>query len=183
MAKSPAGETFPFRAVRPMQALLVASTLLIAFGSAAMAWAALTEGAWPLFGTGALLAVVAAYLAMLTVRLPDARVVVTPAEVYVRFPGAVDATMLRSNVVGAGLANHRLWQGLGIRTDLAGTVMLATATGTCAQFELAEPLRVWVIPRILPIRARRLRLSVRDPGRLVALFETPAAPPAPEQRS
>jgi hypothetical protein len=83
--------------------------------------------------------------------------------------------MPRTNVLSATIAGHRWWQGLGIRSDLAGTVMLATATGNCAQFELDEPLRVWVIPRILPIRARRLRLSVRDPERLVALF-VPRAP-------
>jgi hypothetical protein len=62
--------------------------------------------------------------------------------------------------------------------------MLVTAAGTCAQFELAEPLRVWVIPGILPIRARRLRLSVRHPERLIAHFQPPAtAARAGDQRS
>lgn len=174
MPLPPRGETFPFRGVRPMQALLAGSTVLIAAGAAGMVWAALTEGAWFLLATALLLAVTLAYLVMMAVRLPAACAVLGERELYVRFPGAVDAAMPRSNVVAAGLANHRWWQGLGIRTDLAGTVMLATTTGACAQFELAEPLRVWVIPRILPIRAKRLRLSVRDPGRLVAHFEAPA---------
>ena len=170
MPVPPAGETFRFRGVRPMQALLVGSAVLLAIGVVGMVWAALTEAAWPMLAPALLLVVTTIYLVMMLVRLPGACTVVSEREVYVRFPGAVDATMPRSNVVVAGLANHRWWQGLGIRTDLAGTVMLATATGACAQFELAEPLRVWVIPRILPIRAKRLRLSVRDPERLVAHF-------------
>ncbi len=172
MPLPPRGETFPFRGVRPMQALLVGSTVLIAAGAAGMVWAALTEGAWFLLATALLLVVTIAYLVMMTVRLPAACAVVGERELYVRFPGAVDAAMPRSNVRSATIAQHRWWQGLGIRSDLATTVMLATATGACAQFELEQPLRVWVIPRILRIRARRLRLSVRDPGRLVAHFET-----------
>jgi hypothetical protein len=158
-----------------MQALLAASTVLLAAGAAGMAWAAVTEDAWPLLAPAGLLVVTLAYLVMMFVRLPGACAVVSERELHVRFPGAVDAAVPRSNVVAAGIANHRWWQGLGIRTDLAGTVMLATATGASAQFELAEPLRVWVIPRILPIRAKRLRLSVRDPGRLIAHF-APSAP-------
>lgn len=172
---SPAGETFLFRGVRPMQALLLGSTVLIAAGAAGMVWAALSEGAWFLLATALLLAVTIAYLVMMLVRLPRACAILSDRELYVRFPGAVDAAMPRSNVRSATLARHRWWQGLGIRSDLAGTVMLATATGSSAQFELEEPLRVWVIPRILPIRARHLRLTVRDPGRLVAHF-APSAP-------
>lgn len=184
MPLPPAGDAFTFRGVRPMQTLLAASVVLLAAGAVGMAWAAFTEDAWPMLAPALLLVVTIAYLLRMLVRLPGACAVVTAREVYVRFPGAIDAAMLRSNVVAAGLANHRWWQGLGIRSDLAGTVMLATATGACAQFELAEPLRVWVIPRILPIRAKRLRLSVRDPGRLVAHFEAPAAAiPTGDQRS
>lgn len=180
----PGGGTFAFRGVRGMQALLVVSAAAMVAGIAGMVWAVVAEGAWFLLATAALLVMVLAYLVQLLVQLPGACVTVTETEVYVRFPGAVDATMPRSNVLSAGLANHRWWQGLGIRTDLAGTVMLATATGSCAQLELAQPLRVWVIPRILPIRARRLRLSVRDPGRLVAHFEAPAvAVPTGDHRS
>jgi hypothetical protein len=176
-----AGETFPFRGVRGMRLLLGASTVLLAAGVVGMAWAALTGGAWPLLATALFLAVVVAYLVRMFVELPSACAVVTERELYVRFPGAVDAAMARSSVHSAALADHRWWQGLGIRSDLMGTVMLATAAGSCAQFELAEPLRVWVIPRILPIRARRLRLSVRNPERLIAYF--PPSAPADHQES
>lgn len=170
MPQPPDGGTFVFRGVRPMQLLLVVSSVAMAVGAAGMAVAAVTEEALPLLVPAAVLLATIAYLVMMVLRLPAACVVVADREVYVRFPGAVDTVMPRSNVVSAGLAKHRWWQGLGIRTDFAGTVMLATVTGNLPQFELAEPLRVWVIPRILPIRARCLRVSVRDPERLVAHF-------------
>lgn len=175
MPPPPLGDTFLFRGVRPMQVVLAVSAVAGAVGVAGMALAAVADDGWPLLVPALLLFVAIAYLVMMVLRLPAACVVVTERELYVRFPGAVDASTPRSNVVAAGLANHRWWHGLGIRTDLAGTVMLATATGACAQLELAEPLRVWVIPRILPIRAKRLRLSVRDPERLIAHF-APSAP-------
>lgn len=175
MPPPPRGETFLFRGVRPMQALLAGSTILLAAGAVGMVWAAVTEDAWLMLAPALLLVVTVAYLLRMLARLPGACAVVSERELYVRFPAAVDAAMPRTNVLSATIAGHRWWQGLGIRSDLAGTVMLATATGNCAQFELDEPLRVWVIPRILPIRARRLRLSVRDPERLVALF-VPRAP-------
>jgi hypothetical protein len=164
-----------------MQSMLVASSVVLVAGAVGMAWAALTEDAWLLLVPALLLVVTIAYLVTMIVRLPGACAGVTARELYVRFPGAVDAAVPRSNVVAAGLANHRWWQGLGIRSNLAGTVMLATATGACAQLEFAEPLRVWVIPGILPTRAKRLRLSLRDPGRLIAHFAQSA--PAAHQES
>lgn len=165
---------FGFRGVRGMQALL-ATVVVLLCGVAGMLWRQATGGAWILLVTAGFLATVAAYLAWMVARLPNASVIITDESVRFSFPGAVDAAVPRSNVRSVEPADHHWWQGLGIRTDLAGTVMLATATGRSAQFELAEPLRVWVIPRILPIRARRLRLSVDDPGRLVALF-VPVSP-------
>ncbi|GMV86006.1 MAG: hypothetical protein AMXMBFR80_18610 [Dehalococcoidia bacterium] len=52
-----------------------------------------------------------------------------------------------------------------------------------ARFELAGPLRVWAIRRILPIRASRLRVSVRGPERLVSRFgrATPRGTPTPHR--
>jgi hypothetical protein len=147
-----------------------------------MLWGAATGAAWVLLVTAGFLAAVTAYLAWMVARLPNASVIVSDECVRFSFPGAIDAAVPRSNVRSVELANQRWWQGLGIRTDLVGTVMLATAPGQSAQFELAGPLRVWVIPRILPIRARRLRVSVDDPGRLVALFAPASPTDAPNHR-
>lgn len=173
---------FGFRGVRGMQALLATVVVLLLCGVAGMLWGAVTGGAWILVVTAGFLATVAAYLTWMVARLPNASVIISDESVRFSFPGAVDAAVPRSNVRSVELADHHWWQGLGIRTDLVGTVMLATATGRSAQFELAEPLRVWVIPRILPIRARRLRVSVDDPGRLVALFALASPTDAPNNR-
>lgn len=162
-----------------MQALLGAVVVLLGAGAAGTLWAAAAGGGWLLVATAAFLTAVLAYLVTMLVRLPGAHVAVDRELVYFRFPGAVDAAVPRSNVRTVAVANHRWWQGLGIRTDLMGTVMLATATGPSPQFEFAEPLRVWVIPSILPIRARRLRVSVRDPERLVSLFAAVTPPGTP----
>jgi len=172
----PPGEQFPFRGVRGMQSVLAISLAAMLTGFASMAWVAFAEPAWPLLVPAALVLLAAVYLVFLLVRLPGAYVTVAGDSLRVRFPGAVDAAIPRASVVSAALANHRWWQGLGIRSDLAGTVMLATATGVAAQFELETPLRIWVIPRILPIRARRLRVTVRDPERLVSRFPAPSLP-------
>jgi len=175
-----AGE-FPFRGVRGMQAVLAASLVLILVGLISMVWVAVSEPAWPLLAPAVLLLLATAYLVFLLARLPEARVTISAESVSVRFPGAVHAAIPRANIVSTNLEHHRWWQGLGIRTDLRGTVMLATATGLCAEFDLSRPLRVWAIPRILPIRAKKLRVSVRDPERLVA-YLTNSAPPNAEHQ-
>ena len=172
----PPGEQFPFRGVRGMQAVLALSLIAMLTGLVSMAWVAFAEPAWPLLIPAALLLLAAAYLAFLLIQLPAAHITVEGSSLAIYFPGAVDAAIPGANIVSTSLANHRWWQGLGIRSDLAGTVMLATATGVAAQFELETPLRIWVIPRILPIRARRLRVTVREPERLVSRFAAPSLP-------
>lgn len=172
----PPGEQFPFRGVRGIQAVLALSLVALLAGLVSMAWVAIAEPALPLLVPAVLVLLATAYLVFMLARLSSSRVTVTAESVSFRFPGAVDAAIPRANIVSAALADHRWWQGLGIRSDLAGTVMLATTTGTAAQFELANPLRIWVIPRILPIRARRLRVTIRDPERLVSRFTAPPAP-------
>ena len=64
---------------------------------------------------------------------------------------------------------------IGVRTSFGGTVALATATGQVAELVLRQPVRVWLIPRILPVRANNLRLSIRNPQKLVERFGAPPA--------
>ena len=166
---------FAFRAVRFFQAVSSIAALAIALGAILMLVTGADDGAPVLLVTGSVLTVVFLFLFAFALRLPTSFVAISPERMRIRFPGFVDNVMPVSNVLGARLVKHSWWRGLGVRSDFGGSVGLVTASGDCAEIILREPLRVWVIPRILPVRARVVRLSVRNPARLVERFGPPPA--------
>ncbi|MGE5595145.1 MAG: hypothetical protein ACM3S1_03810, partial [Hyphomicrobiales bacterium] len=63
--------------------------------------------------------------------------------------------------------------GLGLRTNFAGEVALVSAWGDVAELSLRDPIRVWLVPRLIPLRAERLTLSIRNPQKLAERFGAP----------
>jgi hypothetical protein len=57
-----------------------------------------------------------------------------------------------------------------VRTGFGGDVALVAAWGTAAELTLKRPIRVWLIPRLIPVKATRVVVSVRNPQKLVERF-------------
>ncbi len=104
-------------------------------------------------------------------RLPTSLVAVGDSRTRIRFGGFTDLTVANANIVGARIVKHSWWGGLGVRGNLGGTVALTAAFGDVAELEFSSPVRVWAIPRLLPLSARCLRVGVRNPARLVERFD------------
>jgi len=88
-------------------------------------------------------------------------------------------------IVNAELVRHPWWGGMGVRTMFRGDVALASTWGAAARITFREPVRVWLIPRLIPVRTQRLIVTVRNPEKLVERFRqaTPApSRPAPTAR-
>lgn len=168
---------FGFRGVRFLQVFLAIAALGIGAGAVVQIATALGEGVPWLLIPGAVTALAFLLLFSMALRLPTSLVAISPDRMRVRFPGFVDYVMPVSNVTGATLTNHGWWQGIGVRTNFGGWVALATAWGESVDLTLKEPLRVWVIPRVLPVRATTLRLTVRNPARMVERFGSPGKAP------
>lgn len=164
---------FGFRAIRAFQVLLAIIALAMGIGCALALKIATDEGAiLPL-----VIAVILGGVFLMTfaaaLRAPTSFVAVGDERTRIRFSPFIDRVIPNSQIVAVRVVRHPWWGGIGVRTDLRGTVALATASGPVAEIELREPVRVWAIPRLWALRAERLRLSIRHPEKLAERF--PAA--------
>ncbi|MBK6662835.1 MAG: hypothetical protein IPG47_08795 [Thermoflexaceae bacterium] len=166
---------FGFRSIRRYQVML--AIIAIVFGvTSALTTKSYTEEKEPvLLGLTALFMVLFIWMFSLALRAPTSFVAVSDERTRIRFAGFVDTVIDNRSVIGVRLVKHPLWGGIGVRTSFGGTVALATATGQVAELVLRQPVRVWLIPRILPVRANNLRLSIRNPQKLVERFGAPPA--------
>ena len=106
---------------------------------------------------------------------------------HVRFGLLFQHRFPLDQVEGASLAHWPLWAGIGWRTNFRGTVGLVGTYVNTVEVRFKEPQRVRLL---VPIRCRRLYLSVDDPrGFIAALRPPPAAaaeagrpPPRPPRR-
>lgn len=154
---------FPLANPRILQYLLylvsVASVVIAVVASVAEAregwrWSAL-PGTLIGFAAGGL-------LAWLARQVGDSFAEVGNGVLRVRMGRLFDQTVPLSQIREVREANHPLWGGLGIRTDFVGTVAVVTTAGKVAEVEFRGPQRLPVIPGVLKINAKRLRVSVAD---------------------
>ena len=172
---------FGFRWMRGFQIILALAAVATGIGAAFTAKAFSDDGNPVALIPAAILGITFLWCFQLALRMPTSFVAVGDDKTRIRFAGFVDTIIANRDITDARLARHPLWGGLGVRLWFGSTVALATAPGEVAELEFRAPVRVWLIPRLLPLKAQRLRLSVRNPGKLVDRLAAaqPAARPAP----
>lgn len=165
---------FAFRGVRGFQVLLAVIALVCGVGATFL----LKKVA---DGDGALLLLPAIVLGLVflwafgaTLRVPTSFVAITSERTRIRFAGFVDTVISNDNIVGARVKNRNILGGIGVRTNFNGDVALVTTWGQVAELVLRQPIRVWLIPRLIPLRAQRLTLSLRNPQKLADRFGAPS---------
>ena len=114
-----------------------------------------------------------------TLRAPTSFVAVAEERTRIRFAGFVDTVVANKDIVGVRVVRRNILGGIGVRTNFRGDVALVSTWGNVAEVTFRKPIRVWLIPRLLPIRASRLQVSVRNPERLAERFVSPAARQSP----
>ena len=170
---------FAFRGVQMFQLLLAIAALASGVGATFLVRAVTQgSGAWLLL-PALFLGLVFLWLFGATLKAPTSLVAITDDRTRIRFANFVDTVIETKDVAGAKLVNRNILGGIGVRTNFSGNVALVTTWGPCVQLTLKQPLRVWLIPRIVPISARVLTLSVRHPAKLVERFGPPPTAPQP----
>lgn len=179
----PAPLLFGFRGIRALQAVIAVGAGAIAIGGVVLLKAYMDESSPFLLIMAVVFAVIFIWMFGLALRLPTSFVAVSPERMRIRYGGFVDTIVDTHDVAGARLVNWSWWKGLGVRTSFGGDVALVAAWGGAAEVTLKRPIRVWLIPRVWPVKATRVVLSVRNPQKLVERFgPPPAAAPARKKR-
>jgi len=173
---------FAFRGIRVFQVLAAIIALACAVG-AVFAIRGFTDDGSPLLLPAAVVLGLIFFWAFATaLRAPTSFVAVAPERTRIRFAGFVDTVIDNRDVVGVTLVRQSFLGGLGVRATRGNGVALLTAWGDVAELHLRAPIRVWLVPRLIPMRGTRLRLSVKNPHKLVERFGSPvaAATPSPQ---
>lgn len=174
---------FAFRGMRFLQVVMALGALICGV-SAVIALKAYTDGSslWLLFAAG-LLGLAFLFLFSSALRAPTSFVAISPDRTRIRYVGFLDRVFDNTEIEGVTLRRWPWWGGLGVRTAFRGEVALVSMWGGCAEVHFRSPVRVWLIPRLIPVRARRLILSVKNPDKLVERFgpPPPAGSPAPNR--
>lgn len=170
---------FGFRGIRAFQLLLALITLVTGVGAAFSAKAYTDTHSPGLFIATIALGLVFLWMFSTALRAPTSFVAVAPERTRIRFSGFVDTVIDNHDILGVRVTRFPLYGGLGVRTNFRGTVALTSATGQVAEFQLRKPIRVWLIPKLVPLRATRLIVSVRNPAKLAERFGQPPAAPVP----
>jgi hypothetical protein len=164
---------FAFRGMRFFQVVLVLIALITGV-SATFALKLYVDGGPVVLVFGALLlgiVFLGAFGAAL--RAPTSFVAITDERMRTRFAGFVDTVIATTDVAGARLVHRNILGGIGVRTNFGGDVALVSTWGDAVELTLRKPMRVWLIPRLIPVKAERLTLSVRNPQKLVERFGAP----------
>jgi hypothetical protein len=164
---------FAFRGIRRFQALLAVAALLSGVGCV-LALRGFTEGrGTPLIFIAIILGAVFLWAFATTLAAPTSFVAIAEERTRIRFAGFVDTVVANDSIVEARLVRRSLLWGIGVRTNFRGHVALLSSWGEAVELTFQTPVRIWLVPRLVPVRAERLTLSVRNPARLVEHF-TPA---------
>jgi hypothetical protein len=167
---------FAFRGVQMFQVSITVAALSTGVGATFLV-RAFTQGATPLV---LILAIILGILFLCmfgaALKAPTSLIAITEERSRIRFANFVDTVIATADVNGARLVKRNILGGIGVRTNFAGDVALVTTWGPCVELTLTRPVRIWLIPKILPVKATRLTLSVRNPSKLVERFGPPAAP-------
>lgn len=149
---------------------LMTAVLLVAAAATA---ASARRSASPAAAVGVVVIILGAALTgTMAWRAPRAVVLPGPAGLLVRFPLAIDSTIPWRDIEAAEVVRHPLWQGLGIRLWLRGTVALASLPGPALELTLSAPHPVTVLPGIATARPRHLRLTVERPAELAGAIRS-----------
>jgi hypothetical protein len=173
---------FAFRGIRTLQVLLALAALASGVG-AVFCLLGFTRGdVAALIIPAVILGLVFLLTFSATLRAPTSFVAIAEDRTRIRFAGFIDTVIANSDIQSARLVRHPWYGGLGVRSNLRGAVALVSAWGEVAELGLRRPVRVWLIPGLLPVHASRLRLSVLHPAKLVERFGGPAAVSPPARR-
>lgn len=166
---------FAFRGVRAFQVILAFIALVCGVGATVLLKVVADGEGLILLLPAAALGLVFFWSFSATLRVPTSFVAITAERTRIRFAGFVDTVVSNDNIAGARLKRRNFLGGLGVRTNFSGEVALATAFGEAAEITFRQPIRVWLIPRLIPLRAERLTLSLRNPQKLVERFGAPSS--------
>jgi hypothetical protein len=177
---------FGFRGIRSFQVLLAFLAVVTGVGAVLAIKGFADSDAVPLLFVALLLGLVFLWAFATALRAPTSFVAVAPERTRIRFAGFVDTVVDNGNIAGAALTEWRMIVGgIGVRTNFKGRVGLVCAGGPAAELTFREPIRVWAIPKLIPMRAERLVVSVRNPEKLVERFgpvPATASPPVTAER-
>jgi hypothetical protein len=177
---------FAFRSMRVFQFLLVIVALSTGVGATLALKVYVDGGVLPLLFVALILGMVFLWAFATALRAPTSFVAITDERMRIRFAGFVDTVIATADVAGARLVRRNILGGIGVRTNFSGDVALVSTWGEVVELTLRRPMRVWLIPRLIPLKAERLTLSLRNPQKVVERFGAakPAATTArkPRQR-
>ena len=175
---------FSFRGIRILQVLL-SLVALIAGVAAVVLLKAVADGQGVLLLVPSVLAgLLFLWAFATTMRAPTSFVAVADERTRIRFAGFVDTVVANSDIISVKIVHRNILGGIGVRTNFRGDVALVSTWGDVAEITLKRPIRIWILPKILPARATRLQVSIRNPSRLVEHFAkgpartSPATPAA-----
>lgn len=163
---------FTFNGLRTFQLIIALLALFAGAGWAAIIATAAVTGLPILLVPLVLAGVIFGWLALTAFQLTTSFVEVSETATRVRFGGHINATIPHADIISAHVAeptNNKF----GVRMNLRGTAAFTTSTGPFCELELARPVRAWLIPRLLPVKVRTLRLGVADPEKLAERLSFP----------
>ncbi|MFN0148811.1 MAG: hypothetical protein ACKVT1_20095 [Dehalococcoidia bacterium] len=170
---------FGFRGIRPFQILMALVALGCALGSTLLLKRFTDGGSVGYVIAAVVLGLLFLWLFGVALRAPTSFVAVAPERTRIRFAGFVDTVIDNRDIAGVRVVKQSFFMGLGVRTDFRGTVSLSSAWGEVAEITLNRPIRIWLVPRLVPLFGRRLRVSVRHPAKLVERFGEPPTQSSP----
>ena len=172
---------FGFRGIRAFQVILSIAALLCGVGAVISLKVFADDRTWIFLPAAMVLGLLFLWLFSTTLRAPTSLLAVDLGEkrlTRIRFAGFVDTVIDNRDILGVRLRHTNILNGVGIRTNFGGDVGLFSAWGPAAELTLRNPIRIWLVPRLIPVRARRLTLSIRNPEKLVAQFAQVSSSPA-----
>jgi hypothetical protein len=169
---------FVFRRMRVFQALLAVAALCCGVGTVFVVRGMVEESVWWLAPVAVVLGLAFFWLFTMALKTPTSYVAIADERTRIRFAGFVDTVIDNRDILSAQVVRFPLVGGLGVRTNFRGTVALTSAFGECAELKLRNPIRIWVIPRVLPTKATTLVLSIKNPQKLADRFPSGGEPAA-----
>jgi len=166
---------FAFRGIRAFQLLFAVVTLGAGVGAVLLVRTA-SDGTTLALVPAVVLGLLFLFAFSVALRAPTAFLAVSDERTRLRFPPFVDTVFANSDIAGVRLVRRGVASGLGVRANFRGDVALATAWGTAAEISLRRPIRIWLLPKLIPLRATRLQLSLKNPHKLADRFPAPARP-------
>ncbi|MGI8927748.1 MAG: hypothetical protein ACR2HN_14050 [Tepidiformaceae bacterium] len=161
---------FVFRGIRGFQVVLSVAAVVAGIAAVLMVKAFSDGGSILLLVPAVVLGLVFLWAFATTLRAPTSFVAVSEERTRIRFAGFVDTVVANGDISAARVVQRRFLGGVGVRTNFSGDVALLSRWGEAAELTLRKPIRVWLVPRLVPLRAHRLTVSVRNPEKLARRF-------------